>query len=58
MIWEYLVIEPKATGIPLGDGTTFQEQLSEGLNALGSKGWEYCGDMSGCMIFKRLKLVP
>lgn len=36
---EYKVIDTPATGVPLGTGKTYAEQLEAGLNALAEDGW-------------------
>ena len=55
-MWEYKVIQTSATGVPLGKGNTYTEQLESGLNALGKDGWELCCVEQIYFFFKRPKV--
>jgi hypothetical protein len=53
--WEYLVINTKASGVPLEGPTEWshQKRLEAGLCKLGSRGWSLCCVVDDLMIFKR-----
>lgn len=53
--YEYKVINPSATGVPMASGGTSREQLESGLNELGREGWLYVEQCWGMMMFAREK---
>ena len=52
-MWEYKVVHVQTLVTEAREIEAISAELEQGINALGSKGWELCQNVNGGLIFKR-----